>query len=426
MDALEIYEQHWGKRWINLPNPGYGSWERTLYQFKDGLPPRAKGQQKIDALSVWTDMEMNRPECHAIYDAGSEGTRLYIYYKKNGRWTEEKGPEIDKINLADGLKDPNVLQNVVNLLDEFKSFDWTKECSGISSIQVLATGGMRLAENGDSAGSIALWKDLHSRLLKSYGKYVKPSDITVKTITGYEEGIYAWLAVRKRHEKHKLNTTDFGIAEMGGASSQVTFPCGINCTNARNIVIDQQEMKFSIHSFLKLGTGQLPESLGFKGISGECKWGNGLTSVFNEQACSKAIKAELVHDSNAIFDPTSKTFIKLPDRSHVAKWYLTGSFYYMDRELAKGKKSDVSNCCENQLGKLKGCYEQQKSCFVAIYRPLFLEALGIRHADPKNVMKAKISWTMGAVICNETDCLQKITTRQCPWLTSSACLIPPN
>ena len=51
---LEKHKNLWGENWIVLPNPTYGNWERTLYDFKDRLSSNEKGQQKLEALDVWT------------------------------------------------------------------------------------------------------------------------------------------------------------------------------------------------------------------------------------------------------------------------------------------------------------------------------------------------------------------------------------
>ncbi len=53
IDALERYRGHWGRSWIILPNPIYGSWERRLYDFSRTLPDEEKIRQKMDRLDTW-------------------------------------------------------------------------------------------------------------------------------------------------------------------------------------------------------------------------------------------------------------------------------------------------------------------------------------------------------------------------------------
>ncbi|MGH7587949.1 MAG: 5'-nucleotidase, lipoprotein e(P4) family [Gemmatimonadota bacterium] len=44
------YDDRWGRQWIMLPNPLYGSWEDALYGYQSGLSPDEKTRRKADAL----------------------------------------------------------------------------------------------------------------------------------------------------------------------------------------------------------------------------------------------------------------------------------------------------------------------------------------------------------------------------------------
>ncbi|QDV50469.1 5'-nucleotidase, lipoprotein e(P4) family [Gimesia fumaroli] len=46
------YQQYWGERWIILPNPVYGDWEKALYHYDNALPTAEKLQLKLDALKT--------------------------------------------------------------------------------------------------------------------------------------------------------------------------------------------------------------------------------------------------------------------------------------------------------------------------------------------------------------------------------------
>ncbi len=71
--------------------------------------------------------------------------------------------------------------------------------------------------------------------------------VTTRTLTEYEEGLYAWLALRELEADG-----DFGVAEMGGASLQVTFPCPY-CETARPVRVKDQILPVFSHSFLGWG-----------------------------------------------------------------------------------------------------------------------------------------------------------------------------
>lgn len=45
---------HWGKDWIAIPNPTYGSWESAAYGHDFKTPPEEQRQKKIDSLKVWS------------------------------------------------------------------------------------------------------------------------------------------------------------------------------------------------------------------------------------------------------------------------------------------------------------------------------------------------------------------------------------
>ncbi|HTN95886.1 MAG TPA: 5-nucleotide phosphatase, partial [Nordella sp.] len=46
--------QHWGKDWIVLPNPTYGSWESAAYGHDFKAPPEEQRLKKLDALKAWS------------------------------------------------------------------------------------------------------------------------------------------------------------------------------------------------------------------------------------------------------------------------------------------------------------------------------------------------------------------------------------
>jgi len=49
---VERYAEYWGRRWIMLPNPQYGSWDGALIGFQFGLDREAKRGLKLGALET--------------------------------------------------------------------------------------------------------------------------------------------------------------------------------------------------------------------------------------------------------------------------------------------------------------------------------------------------------------------------------------
>ena len=124
--------------------------------------------------------------CHIMYDAGSSGTRLYIYEQQESKWVRHEGPKVGA--LADPVRKiegddwkeaaEKVVASVVKALEDIKTvslddkgkpkwpaFDWSTQCK-IASATVFATAGMRLAEQKNRSRSKELWKMLKEELQK--------------------------------------------------------------------------------------------------------------------------------------------------------------------------------------------------------------------------------------------------------------------
>ena len=359
-----------------------------------------------------------RAPCRIVYDAGSSGTRLYIYERHASQWLEHAGPKVGA--LADPVREIRgrkwtdadaVVGNVVDSLaqirtngpadrqgrPEWPAFDWTERCT-IVTADVYATAGMRIAEQQNPDRSKRLWRKLKQQLSAKLGKGVT---INARTLTGFEEGLYAWLSVR-----NKLGRADFGIVEMGGASSQITFPCH-QCPSARTVSLADQPRKLFSYSFLGLGGDEAARVFG---IIPACEYAAAKANPqWTEQACANSIHlktAQGIHDPYNIVDQGRGTYMAIPlDKSDVHNWVLTGAFHFMH-------DSDVDTCCK-QGG---DCFNRETSCFRAVYFKKYLGALGINAYTT-----AESSWTLGAVICAENHCLRDSGRLECRWL-GTACL----
>lgn len=48
--AAALKQKEWGSKWFMLPNPMYGSWEGSLYEFRANLSPEEVSRQKFNQL----------------------------------------------------------------------------------------------------------------------------------------------------------------------------------------------------------------------------------------------------------------------------------------------------------------------------------------------------------------------------------------
>lgn len=328
--------------------------------------------------------------CHIVYDAGSSRTRLYIYESTAAGWVSHKGPRT--ASLADPVRTirgktmsdaGTVVDDIVSALEdmrldgppgkngqpEWSAFDWKARCN-IETAAVYATGGMRLAEQRDARASAVLWKMLNDQLSAKLGMRV-----TTRTLTGYEEGLFAWLATRE-----DLHDGNFGVVEMGGASVQVSFPCP-ECETARQVKVKGRPVTVYSHSLLDWGQDEAGKKLG---PLPACEHGAGLENPEWQTAhCTAGLGAS----SEAFLE--IRNFIGKAGELH---WYLSGAFLYM-------RDTDIDHFCRKGI---HSAFEQETSCFRAVYLRNTLLSLGV----PAESEHSTADWTLGAVICTSTQCLE--------------------
>ncbi|WP_160181331.1 nucleoside phosphatase [Paraglaciecola mesophila] len=388
--------------------------------------------------------------CHIIYDAGSSGTRLFIYEQTGTNLITHSGPKVGA--LADPLRGvtdshitdiDSIVGRVISSLDlmrrdgeryngepEWLGFDWVNQCN-IASAKIYATAGMRIAEQSNPEGSLAMWQALGLKLAAKVGPEVL---VETKTISGFEEGLFAWLSLQDTG-----GTTDFGMVEMGGASSQVTFPCP-DCSPTNDAVkkvrVNGKPIQIYSYSYLGLGQDEAPKSLTFPAIDPvppNCAFGvgDGLKD-WSVARCADEILLTVKGASSALKDPYNYsssitqgakgtdgikegqkirgTTNTLPNSlKNISKWTLTGAFNYR-------KETDINECCFN---KSSACYKPQSACFTPIYLDKYLQTLDIPLA--RTTTKEE-SWTRGAVQCEIENCLAEVATPPvCRWM-ASGCL----
>lgn len=381
-------------------------------------------------------MGPDKNTCYIMYDAGSSGTRLYVYEQDGDRLIEHEGPKVAA--LADPVRSfrgktpadiDAVTDEVVGALDLIKSdgplddgkpkwqgYNWDAECQ-VSSSKVYATAGMRIAEQENPTDSVTLWQTLRTKLQARVGADVR---VETRTLSGFEEGLFAWLSV-----KGDNRTTDFGNVEMGGASSQITFPCSdCNTDNdaVRTIQLSGKPLQMYSYSFLGLGQDEASKSLPtpyVDPVPADCAHGvGGQNKDWHPAQCADDIPVRVVATGEAIRDPynyavgsiTKGTANTLPAaQKTVSRWTLTGAFNY-------AKDTDIQECC---VSGSQACFEPTTSCFRPVYLQKYLTILGV---DAAHASKRNASWTQGAVICETEDCLaNQAVAPVCRW-TATGCL----
>lgn len=196
----------------------------------------------------------------AIIDAGSSGSRLYVYeIIDNGKKIDVLYPTVGQEANSKG----RALSSVPNHNDSVKVFLTTmtskynqSSTTGKIPLYILATAGMRMVSKGKA-------DSIYSRIYQIANKEKLNGFHLVKamTISGRYEGFYAWIAANYKNGKLGFNNsstekpltyagTPYGILEIGGASMQIAF--AMNSTDANNI---SRKGFSNIYSISYLGGG---------------------------------------------------------------------------------------------------------------------------------------------------------------------------
>jgi hypothetical protein len=337
--------------------------------------------------------------CHVIYDAGSSGTRLYIYQLTDKSWLMHTGPRMPALadpirrNRKKTMADADaVTDSIVAALEEirqdgpldgdgtprWKAFDWMTACR-LDTVAVYATAGMRIAEQQNSRDAKKLWEMLNSKLSTALSR-----PVNTRTLTGFEEGLFAWLAT---HESQ--DDGDFGIAEMGGGSAQISFPCEA-CDASRLIQVQGVDIPLVSYSFLGMGQDEAWKQ---HVMPSACKPGSGMQNPdWQVKDCT---------DGVILPEPLVSNVENYVSQAGIDRWYLTGAFLY-------SQNSDFDDYC---LHDLKSPHKPESSCFRAIYQPYFLKSFGV----PVSSGPSNVNWTLGAAICALNSCLSKAGPPECQW-----------
>lgn len=196
----------------------------------------------------------------AIIDAGSSGSRLYVYeIIDNGKKIDVLYPTVGQEANSKG----RALSSVSNHNDSVKVFLTTmtskynqSSTTGKIPLYILATAGMRMVSKGKADSIYARIYQIANKE-KLNGFHLEKA----MTISGRYEGLYAWIAANYKNGKLGFNTsstekpltytgTPYGILEIGGASMQVAF--AMNRTDANNV---SRKGFSNIYSISYLGGG---------------------------------------------------------------------------------------------------------------------------------------------------------------------------
>ncbi|KAK4544463.1 hypothetical protein LTR36_004354 [Oleoguttula mirabilis] len=189
---------------------------------------------------------MGKHRYGAVIDAGSSGSRVYVYrwlnaqaaraqdggaksaslpnIKTKSKWRKKVHPGISTFGEKPELVGSDHLKELVEFAREIVPKDEVEN----TPIFLLATAGMRLLPEHQRAAVLA---NVCTYFRQNTKFQLPDCDLHVQVIPGETEGLYGWVAANyllggfdapEKHDHGKGHST-YGFLDMGGASAQIAF-----------------------------------------------------------------------------------------------------------------------------------------------------------------------------------------------------------
>ena len=413
------------------------------------------------ALTTPADLKAE-DKCQLVFDAGSSGTRLYAYEDTAGKLSEIFS---DPIKIGIGISwaleekqcgrnnctDADISKVVADLIKEFHQQRADHCEAGISAVTLYATAGMRLAEQKRGRSSLSkTYKKLEAEILKTFAAFgnaypeVTEDKISARTLAGQEEGIYTWLTINTlKNNQAKLE----GIFEVGGASLQLAYPCAANDQTCLDnaVKVSYKDRTVNLFSYSWLGLGRTEAFRIYnaeKGFPCNPAADSKNESPFNLERCQTAIAGSFTDNGNGDFilrDPLNynargsrgnKVKISIPAGT---EFHGAGGIGF---ENLGTLKRDTTEICGQTVAKLiahkKDTFKSIKhtprdllksQCFARLYFNTLISSIpGLNlTSNERDINGVKVGWTLGAAICEQTNCVDK-KILPCRWNKDLSCV----
>lgn len=401
------------------------------------------------------------PECQLIFDAGSSGTRLYAYENSNGELEEVYSDPIEiDIGVSWALEkkrcggsrctDEDIKKVVADLIREFhrKKTDHCK--GGIAAVNLYATAGMRLAaQEQGRAAIIETYKKLNAEILETFAAFgdeyssLTEHSISARTLAGQEEGIYTWLTINTLKNNHtKLD----GIFEIGGASLQLTYPCGDDDQECLNnaVKVSYNNSTVNLFSYSWLGLGRVEAFRIYnveKGFPCNPAVDSENKSPFDFDQCLASMAESFTENAEREFilrDPLNynahgskggEIIVSIPEGT---EFHAAGGIGYENLDTLKLGAAEI---CDQPVADLIAHKEDAfksikhtpkrlliSQCFAFLYYDSLLGSIpGLNlTSNERKIDGVKVGWTLGAAICEQTSCIDK-KDLSCRWNKDLSC-----
>ncbi|MBA2657358.1 MAG: multidrug DMT transporter permease [Tatlockia sp.] len=268
--------------------------------------------------TVYSDSTVcQQHNCIAIVDGGSTGSRLHVYvYDKDEHKTPVNIKELWSKKLKPGVSIIEINQAAI---DSYFTKLFLGAPTDPMPVYFYATAGMRLLPQPKQ-------KQIYALINNWFSRQAQWQLQSAKTITGMEEGLYAWLMINYQLGTLNSETKSLvGVMDMGGASVQIVFPVenteGLNNTDLIQLNLYGHEKKLFVHSFLGLGQNEVTHQYlnAASCFANDYELPNGLAANGDAYDCEKEVSL-LVKDVHRVNRTVQPAIAANP----VDKWFVLG------------------------------------------------------------------------------------------------------
>jgi len=359
--------------------------------------------------AVTQNQACQQHHCLAVVDAGSTGTRLYLYsYDLDDSNNPIKINEISSKKITPGFASLEQNQETINA---YLTILFAHTQAENIPVYFYATAGMRLLSHPRQ-------QKYYQALQKWFAGQSQWQLADAKTITGSEEGLYGWLAVN--YQLGTLSAADknfVGVMDMGGASVQMVFPVqnadGIDRNDLMEVDIYGQHLQLFVHSFLGLGqtvlSHQFLDSANCFAIDYQLP--NGISAQGDALSCQRDISKliNMVHGAGRIVKPAVAA-------NPVNSWYVMGglttllednTFHFENQQFTSQSLLEQADkqICHKQWQELHAQYPDNDfvygyCLYSAYYYALMVNGYGLQPQLPVKYLPSatNTNWSLGVVL----------------------------
>ncbi len=376
--------------------------------------------------SVLPELTKTASQYILMVDAGSTGSRLYVYKTDPAAARKNHIPAItliDKLKVKPGLSEwasqPKEGAVKLNQLLDFAKKIVPADQQKQTPIYVMATAGMRLKSK---AARDRTMRDV-AHMIKADGSFDFKEAMV---ISGQYEGLYAWLALNFLTDRFAPNSDRNGLLEMGGASTQIAFDLSEKhkASKAHQLKrqIEKETYRLYARSYLYMGIDQTERLFGHPSCyPANFQMDNGQVGDGNCEQCINHLLEgfnSLCENLECREDGGPHCIFKedAPPISSSQQFTAVSAYYYLFRTLGQKEsirlsalKNNAMMLCGTDYEILVEDYPKSKNyvhqyCLASsYYYTLFKKAFDFP-IDQTNISIADeingtdLNWTLGAVI----------------------------